>query len=115
MYNGLNKLLPTIQETNHLMEVRWLKKLKIKCMVMYLYPTCDMHFVYRKDELISEISFGVLYIFKRLNVLQIFFLYLIERKVRFITIKQYFFNIIAFKFFRQFQNLSEETGMEPCR
>ena len=34
---------------------------KIKCMMMYQYPICDMHFVI-KDELISEISFEILYI-----------------------------------------------------
>ena len=46
LHNGFNNLLPTLQETNHFVEVGWLKKMK--CMVMYQYPTCDMHFVHRK-------------------------------------------------------------------
>ena len=33
----------------------------MKCMVVYQYPTCDMHFVHCKDELISEIPSGILY------------------------------------------------------
>ena len=45
-HNGFNNLFPTIQETNHFMEVGWLKK--IKCMVMHQYPTCDLHLVHRK-------------------------------------------------------------------
>ena len=63
-HNGFNNLFPTVQETNHFMEVGWLekkkKKKKIKCMVMYQYPTCDMHSCIVKNELISEISFGFL-------------------------------------------------------
>ena len=64
--NGFNNLLPTVQETNHFTEEGWLKK--IKCMVQY--PVYDMH---HKNELISEVSFGNLYIFKRSHVLQMFF------------------------------------------
>ena len=45
-HNGFNNLFPTVQEINHFMEVGWLKKLK--CIVMYQYPTCDMHLVHRK-------------------------------------------------------------------
>ena len=45
-HNGFNNLFPTVQETNHFTEVGWLKKMK--CMEMYRYPTCDMHFVQRK-------------------------------------------------------------------
>ena len=45
-HNGFNNLFPTVQETNHFMEVGWLKKMK--WMVMYQYPTCDVHFVKRK-------------------------------------------------------------------
>ena len=41
--------------------------------VMYLYATCILYIV--KDQLTLEISFGMLYIFKLLNVLQIFFFY----------------------------------------
>ena len=44
--NGFKNLFPTVQETIHLMEVGWLKKMK--CMVMYQYPTCDIHFVHHK-------------------------------------------------------------------
>ena len=44
-HNGLKNLFPTVQETNHFMEVGWLKKMK--CMVMYQYPTCGMNFVHR--------------------------------------------------------------------
>ena len=60
-YNGFNNLFPTVEEANHFMEVRWLKKMK--SMVMCQYPTCIWCII--KDELISEISFGILYIFKR--------------------------------------------------
>ena len=52
------------------------KKKKMKCMVLYQYPTCHMHFVHSKRcvcVLISVISFGILYIFKRKNVLKMFF------------------------------------------
>ena len=38
---------------------------KMKSMVMYQYPTCDMHSCSVKDVLISEIPFGILDIFKR--------------------------------------------------
>ena len=64
---GLTILFSTLQETNRFMEVGWLKKKKekkkMKCMVMYQYATCISCIV--KDELISEISFGILYIFKQ--------------------------------------------------
>ena len=46
-HNGFNNMFPSVQETNHFMEVVWLKK-KMKCMVLYQYPICDMHFVQRK-------------------------------------------------------------------
>ena len=78
----------------------------MKYMVMYQYPTCDMHFVQRKDVLISEISFGILYIFKRPNVLQMFLFNLIESKVRLLTNKQEFLTFLHLRSFRQF---SEET------
>ena len=65
---------------------------KMKCKVMYQYPTCDMHFVHRKNELISGISFGILYIFKRYFFLQMFF-FNKNKKTR-------FFTIIAFKVFQ---------------
>ena len=45
-HNGFKNLFPTVQETNHFMEVWWLKKFKL--MLMYQYPTCDMHFKQRK-------------------------------------------------------------------
>ena len=41
-----------------------------------------------KDDLISEIYFRILFIFKRYNVLQIFFVDLVMRKVRLFTNKQ---------------------------
>ena len=53
----------------------------MKCMVMYQYATCDTHFVHRINELISEISFEILYIFKRLDVLQMSLFNLVECKV----------------------------------
>ena len=63
----LTILFPTVQETNRFMEIGWLKKKKKKekkkCMVMYQYTTCISCII--KDELISEISFGILYIFKQ--------------------------------------------------
>ena len=46
---------------------------------MYQYPTYDMHFVHRKNDSISEVSFGNLYIFERKHVLQMFFFNLVER------------------------------------
>ena len=60
-----------------------------------------------KDELISEMSFGILYIFKRLSILRLFFFNLVERKVRFFTNKQDFLTLLHLRSFRQFQNLSE--------
>ena len=59
--------------------------------------------------LISEISFGILYKFKRYNVLQMFFFNLVENKVRLFTNKQEVLTILHLRSFRQFQNLSEET------
>ena len=48
-HSGFHDLFPTVQETTHLTAEGWLKKKKkMKCMVMYQYPTCDMHFVQRK-------------------------------------------------------------------
>ena len=39
-------ILPCAKDPNiPFLEVEWLKK---KCMVMYQYPTCDMHFVHLK-------------------------------------------------------------------
>ena len=67
-----------------------------------------MHFVHRKRLVDSEISFGILYIFKLKNVLQMFF-NLVERKVRLFTNKQEFLTLLHLRSFRQFQNLSEET------
>ena len=46
-YNGFNNLFRTVKKTNRFMEVGWLKK-KMKGMVMYQYPTREMHFVHRK-------------------------------------------------------------------
>ena len=46
---GFNNMFPTVQETNHFTEVGWLKK-------------NEMHGV--KDVLNTEISFGILYMFK---------------------------------------------------
>ena len=76
----------------------------MKCTVMYQYPTCDMHFVIVKDELISEISFGILYIFKRYNVFQKFSFNLVE-----FTNRHGYLTSLHLRSFRRFQNLSEET------
>ena len=59
--------------------------------------------------LISEISFRILYIFKRLHVLQMLFFNLVEHNVRLFTNKQEFWTVLHLRSFRQFQNLSEET------
>ena len=62
---------------------------KMKCMVMYQYATCILCIV--KDEVISEISFGIHYIFKRKHVSQnLFFFNLVKLKVRLFTNKQEF-------------------------
>ena len=76
---------------------------------MNQYPASDMHFVHRKDELISELSSGMLYILKRLIVFQSFFFNLVDCKVRFFTNKQEVLTLLHLKSFRQFLNLSEET------
>ena len=60
--------------------------------------------------LISEISFGILYIFKRQNVSQMFFFNLVEDKVRLFTDKQDFLILLHLRSFMQFKNLSDETG-----
>ena len=58
---------------------------------MYQYPTCDICILcIVKDEWISEILFEILCIFKRWNVLQMFFFNLVERNVRLFTNKQEF-------------------------
>ena len=62
-----------------------------------------------KDVFISEIPFGILYIFKRYNVLQMFFFNLVEHKVRLFTNKQEFLTILHLRSFGQFQNLLKET------
>ena len=49
----------------------------MKCMVMYQYTTCDMHFMRLTDELIYEISTEILCMFKRYNVLQMVFFNLV--------------------------------------
>ena len=64
--------------------------------------------------MISEISFGILYVFKRYNVLQMFFFNLVEHKVRLFTNKKDFFNIIAFKVFQAISKFVR-GNMEPCR
>ena len=66
-----------------------------------------------KDKLISEISFWILFIFKRWNVLQIFIFNLDVRKVCLFTNKQDFFNIIAFKGFRAISEFVR-ANMGPC-
>ena len=43
-HNDFNNLFPTVQETNHLMEVGWLKKNELNGDV----PVSHMHFVQRK-------------------------------------------------------------------
>ena len=48
----------------------------------------DMHFVHHKRWVDVWDSFGILYIFKRKNVLQMFFFNLGERKVRLFTNRQ---------------------------
>ena len=102
-HSGFNNMFPTVQGTNHFVEVGWLKKMKH--IVLYQYPTCISCFV--KDELIS---FGILYIFKwKKNVLQMFFFNLVKRKVHLFTNKQEFLTLLHLRSFRQFQNLSEET------
>ena len=85
---------------------------KMQCMVItsIRYATCISCIV--KDKLISEISFGILYIFKRKMFHKCSSL--IERKVRLFSNKQEFLPLLHLKSFRQFQNLSEEM-MEPCR
>ena len=61
-----------------------------------------------KDELISEIYFGILYIVKQSNVSQIFFFNLVKRNVRLFTSKQEFLsNIIAFKVFQAMSEFEE--------
>ena len=42
----------------HSIEEGWLKKMK--CMVMFQYLICDMHFGTLKSELILGISYGIL-------------------------------------------------------
>ena len=84
----------------------------MKCMVMYMYqyPTCISCIV--NDELISEISFGILYIFlsDKMFYKCSFLIYIyISRKFRMFTNKQYFLTLLHLKFFMQSQNLSEET------
>ena len=69
--------------------------------------TCISYSV--KDVLNTEITLGILYIFKRQNVLQMFFFNLVEHKVRFFTNKQEFLTLLHLRSFRQFQNLSEKT------
>ena len=82
--------------------------------MMYQYPTNDMDSVHRKNMFISEISFGILYIIKRKNVLQMFFFNLVEHKVRFVHQQTRILNIIAFTVF---QAISEfvRGNMAPCR
>ena len=62
-----------------------------------------------KDEWISEVSFGMFYILKRLNVLQFFFFNSVERKVCFLTNKQDFLTLLHFRSFSQFQKLPDDT------
>ena len=87
----------------------------MKYMVMCQYPTCDMHFVHRKDELLSEIYFGILLICKRYNILQMFFFNLVECEVRLFTNKQECLTLMHLTYFRQCQNLSEKYGAVPLK
>ena len=98
---------PTVQETNYFTDVGWLKKMK--CMVMYQYPTCDMHFVQRKRCVEYWAFFRNSLHFKRQHILQMFFFNLVEHKVSLFTNKQEFLTLFHLRSFRQFQNLSEET------
>ena len=59
--------------------------------------------------LISKIPFGIFYIFKQYNVLQMFFFNLVKDTVHLFTNKQDFLTLMHLRYFRQFQNLSEET------
>ena len=84
------------------------KKKKMKCMVMYEYPIYDMHFVQRKGVLISEISVGILYVLSDKMFCKCSS-NLVEHNVRLFTTKQdFFFTLLHLRYFRQFQNLSEE-------
>ena len=56
-HNGFDNLFEIVQETKPFYEGRVVEKME--WMMMYQYPTCDV-----KDVLISEISFGILYIFR---------------------------------------------------
>ena len=77
---------------------------------MYQYPTCDMHFVHRKRWVdFWDVFRNFLFIFKRWNVLQMFFFNLVVRKVCLFTNKEEFLTLLHLRFFWQFQNLSEET------
>ena len=61
-HNGLNNLFPTVPETDHFMEAGWLKN-----EMHGDVPVSDMRHAFGivKGELISEISLGILCIYKR--------------------------------------------------
>ena len=64
--------------------------------------------------LISKIPFGIFYIFKQYNVLQMFFFNLVKHTVHLFTNKQDFFNINAFKVFQAISEFAR-GNTEPYR
>ena len=85
---------------------------KMKWMVMYQYPTCDMHCVHRKRCVDFWDFFRNSLHVKRKNVLQMFSFNSVARKVRLFTNTQEFLTLLHERSFRQFQNLSD---LGPCR